>query len=252
MAEFIPEKTKQEKVNVAHSGATFSMFKVLAWLGVGLLITAVVSLCLPDILIAACGDNADLLSNVYSWLIIISAILMIPSFIIVQIKASRKDSVLSPICYVIYTLCFGVLLSTVMLTVLSIAQADAIKLISIAFFVTAGCFLLMGILGAVIKSKLNMLWPFVITLCVGILVLSLVNFFMQSALIYWITDFVCFGLILIVTAIDMGNVKTLAENGTFESSTNMAIFCAYNLYVDFIYLFLRIMVYVLLIANRNK
>ena len=70
-------------------------------------------------------------------------------------------------------------------------------------------------------------------------------------MVYWITDFVIFGIIFVITAIDINRVKKIAEMGGFSSNTNLAIYCAYTLYVDFINIFLRVLYYVMVSKSRK-
>lgn len=252
MEEFIPQQTAPEKVSKTTNSVAFSMGRVLLWLGLGILVTGIVAFTLPDLLIATIGtSNADLLNNVYMGITITAAILMLPAMLLIVFRVFKKTSVISIISYIVFTICVGVLLSGLFLWVLGIESSQAISTIATAFFVTAGCFIVMGLIGALTKKDLNILVPIVITAVLGILVISLVNFFLQNERIYWIVDFVCFGLMLVVTAIDMNNVKKLAEAGSFTSNNGMALYAAYTLYVDFIYLFVRVLIYTMILKNRN-
>ncbi|MFA6624801.1 MAG: Bax inhibitor-1 family protein [Bacilli bacterium] len=252
MNEFTPEATKQENVGKnERKHAEFSMMRVMLWLGIGLLITAVVSLTYPNLLLFIFKDDVDGMNIAYVATLAVSIVMMLVSMLVVHLKASKKDSALSPIFYLIYTISVGFLLSSTFLTILGSEQSDAIGTISVAFFVTAGCFIVMGLIGFLTKRSLNILIPLIITLVIGAVIISLVNFFMQSSIVYWITDFVLFGVILVITAVDINNIKKIAEAGVFYSSLNMSIYCAFSLYVDFINIFIRVLTYVAM-SKRNS
>jgi FtsH-binding integral membrane protein len=258
MEEFHPQAfTSASKVTpVRDNSKLLSLGKIFLWLALGLLVTGVISLTMPDILIAAYGALTQEAMNTYVILLIVSVVVCIISEIALNISAFGKSGVVTGIFYVIYALAMGVLLSTVMITVFAYtaettgSNSDFIKTLAVAFFVTAGCFGVMGLVGALTKN-MNAAIPLVITLGIGILVISLVNFFLQSTLIYWIVDFVVFGLILLVTAIDMHNIMAIANRKEFANSTTLSIYCAYVLYVDFINIFIRVVWYLMLINNRK-
>lgn len=257
MEQFTPEvTTKKTKIKRAEDSASLSMFKVFLWMGLGLLITGVIALGMPDFLlflINTMGMSTSAVNTTYITLMVVSSLLMLPSIILMNLKAWRPKSVWMVIGYVTYCVGMGMLLSDTMMYLFmdSIATGTSFGLtISITFLATAGCFLLMGLFGAFTKKNLGVLVPFLLTLMIGAMIISLVNFFLGSNLIYWIVDFVMFAVILLVVAIDMGRIRRLAQSGGFSSENNLAIYCAYSLYVDFINIFIRILYYVAL-ARRN-
>ncbi len=242
-------KEKQQSV-------PFSMGKVLFWLAIGILVTGVVSLCLPDILIACCGgyDNLnyeafDIASIV---LMSVSVILMIPCIFVISFKRFANRSVGITVSYIIYDICMGILLSSVFMWILGYEEKSAISMIGVAFLITGGCFLIFGIIGSLMKSMTSILIPVISTLCIGALCLSLMNWFIGSSMVYWITDFVILAVILLEVAVDFGRIKKLAETEYFKNSYSMSVYCAYSLYVDFIMLFIRVLRYVLLFSSRRR
>ena len=234
METFTPEKVQKKTVE-GSSTTSLNLSKVFLWMVLALGITGVVAFFLPDLLILMANQfnwSEDVLGKVYLGLTIASAILMFPSVIFLSLKAWRPKT-------------FMVVLAN------STSSADFINTVGISFFITAGAFLLMALFGFITKKTLSILVPFIMSLSVGVIIISLVNFFLQSALVYWITDFVIFGIILVITAIDINRVKKIAEMGGFSSDTNLAIYCAYTLYVDFINIFLRVLYYVMVSKSRK-
>ena len=57
--------------------------------------------------------------------------------------------------------------------------------------------------------------------------------------LYWIISLLTFAAIMFVTIWDMWRIKQIAQTG--EMSDNLVLYCAFTLYVDFIYLFLRVL-----------
>ncbi|MFA6861501.1 MAG: Bax inhibitor-1 family protein [Bacilli bacterium] len=251
MNTFTPEKTVAKPIKESKQ-AVFSMGRVIAWFGLGLLITGLVAFFFPDILILACGtENLDLLNTVYLVSIIVSAVLLLVCSIGIWVKTFRKNSWFTKVFYFIYTLAMGVLLSNVLLMIFSINEKEFLSTVAIAFFATAGCFVVMGIIASFIKND-SILIPFIVTLLIGCLVISLVNFFLKSELVYWIIDFVVFACILLQVGFDIKHVKQLADVNAFTSNTNLAIYSAYVLYVDFIYIFIKILYYVAIAKSKNN
>ncbi len=257
MEQFTPETTQQVKTkNKVTSSSSFSYAKVYLWMTLGLVITGLVAFFLPSLLTLMATQfswSSETLGNVYLGLLIASAVLMLPAMFLITFKAWQPKSALMTASYVIYTFLMGILLSSVFLTVLATSDSygDYISTIGVSFLISAFSFFVMGLIGLFSKRNLGVLLPLLITLCLGSLTISLVNVFLRSPMIYWIIDFVSFAIILIVTAIDMNRMKQLAENGGLSSETNIALYCAFNLYVDFINIFLRVLYYVMASKNRK-
>lgn len=256
METFTPEKVQKKTVE-GSSSVSLNLSKVFLWMVLALAVTGLVAFFLPDLLILMANKfnwPALVLGNVYLGLTIASAILLLPSVFFLSWKVWRPKTVWMSICFIAYSVFMGVLISSIFMDVFagSSSSADFINTVGISFFITAGAFLLMALFGFITKKSLSILVPFILSLVVGVITISLVNFFLQSEMVYWITDFVIFGIILIVTAIDINHVKKIADSGGFASGTNLAIYCAYTLYVDFINIFLRVLYYVMASRSRKK
>lgn len=250
---FEPENVRRSSKPITNENANranLSLAKVYLWFALGLLITGVVSLGLPNLLVLLTNNvEAETLANAYIAMIIVSAVLMLPSFIIISVQAFRKNKGLILTSYIIYALCMGVLLSSLFLML--VGPGDGLNTICIAFLVTGGIFLLCGLVGFLTKKKnLSFLWPILLSVLLGVFAISIANFFIGSSRIYWITDFIIFGVMIIEVALDFHNVNKLADSGAFTDSSNLAIYCAFTLYVDFIYLFVKVLIYVLLSKRK--
>ncbi len=144
------------------------------------------------------------------------------------------------------------MLSSTFMTILAVDGPNAIMTISMSFLISAGSFLLMGLIGALTKKNLSIIYPLLSALLMGCLIISLVNVFIGSSIVYWITDFVILGVILVVSAVDINRVKKLAQAKALDDNQNsLAVYCAFNLYVDFINIFIRVLMYVFLFARRD-
>jgi hypothetical protein len=115
--------------------------------------------------------------------------------------------------------------------------------ITTAFVVTAGMFGAMSLYGATTKKDLSSWGSFLFMGLIGIIIASLVNFFLQSSMIYWITTFAGVLIFTGLTAYDTQSIlrmNILGNEGT-EEDTKEAISGALRLYLDFINLFLMML-----------
>lgn len=228
------QKFEKEQINAV------PMFKIYGYMALALLITGAIAFGLPYLLVAIGAAGA------YMPIIVVSAIVMLPMMLVIQFKAFNPNSKAVPICFFIYAVAMGCLLSSTFL-------AFEITDVALSFLVAGGTFGLMALFGGLTKKNLNGLLPLVFTAIIGSLILSLFNLFAFGAAretIYWVTEFVMFGAILLITAIDMNNIKRLAL-ARGADNRNICLFCAFNLYVDFIYIFIRVL-YFIGIARSNS
>lgn len=118
--------------------------------------------------------------------------------------------------------------------------------ISIArtFFVSASVFGVMSIYGHVTKRDLTGMGSFMIMGLWGVIIASIVNLFMQSAMV----DFVASILgVIIFTGLTAYDTQRIKDNYYYNSNSygdavdKMAIFGALSLYLDFINLFISLL-----------
>lgn len=244
-----PVKSQQEKM------VTANYAKVFIWFGIGLLITGVIAFGLPNIFWFASNENIDNYIIAYYVMMAVAFVGIFPLSIMMSISTTfRNNKAFIKVTYILYTIFMGILVSGIMLTILALTDVYDISFINVvasAFLITAGLFVIMGLIG-VFTKKINKAVPILITLVVGALILSLVNFFLQVDWITWVVDFVLFIWILLVTAIDMHNVSKIAQRVDFKEESNLAIYLAYTLYVDFVYMFIRVVYYVLILYSRSS
>lgn len=87
-------------------------------------------------------------------------------------------------------------------------------------------------------------------LLMGSGILILVNLLMHSSTLYWVISFAIFAAMMFITIFDIWNIKKITERG--EMSTNLELYCAFTLYVDFIYILIRIIYFLILIYGKSK
>ena len=236
----------QEVVESKSSSGIVSFAKVFFYMFIGLAITTGVAFGVGYIFLAAARSGADpqVISNAYFGVMIGSAIaLLIMMFVIHFVTLRGKHSILVPA--LIYTVLMGVLLSS-----FTILLEGNYWLLGMAFGITAGIFLLMTLIAVLTKGNLSPLLMLGIGLFIGAGVLALVNFFVGSSMIMWIVSFAIFAAIMFITIFDIWNIKKICERGAM--SNNLALYCAFNLYVDFVYILIRVLYFLIIIFGRRS
>ncbi|HBD05815.1 MAG TPA: hypothetical protein DCY93_00195 [Firmicutes bacterium] len=229
--------TEEEQVKLNNKTAipstALNYGKIFLWFGIGILITGVVGFTLPYLLGAIFNGNGTKINTAYSIMVIISAIATLVLMILIHFNAFRQRSALVVTCYSLYSIAFGILMSSA----LSFAGAE---LSAYAFLITGGIMLVVGILGSLLGNRVKSVYMLIGALVFGSLIISLVNVFLFNETIYWIASFAIFAAVLLITAVDFANIKRIAQSyPNFDTGT--AIICAYTLYTDFIYIFLRVL-----------
>lgn len=107
------------------------------------------------------------------------------------------------------------------------------------FLICSSVFGAMSLYGYTTKKDLTSMGSFLIMGLIGIIVVSLVNIFLQSSAINFATSFLGIAIFMGLTAWDTQKLKAMYFSyGGGEVGQKMAILGAFTLYLDFINLFL--------------
>lgn len=163
---------------------------------------------------------------------------------LISSRISTMSVITATLLFVAYSVLTGVTLSCVFLlfTMESIANV---------FFITAGTFAAVSIYGFITKKDLSSLGSFLYMALFGLIIASVVNWFLDSELMYWIISYVGVIIFIGLTAYDTQKIKQMAIACSSESEdvqNKVALIGAIHLYLDFINLFL----YLLRIFGRRK
>lgn len=110
------------------------------------------------------------------------------------------------------------------------------------FFICAATFASMSLYGYTTKRDLTSMGSFLVMGLIGILVASLANMFFQSSAIYFVTSILGIGIFMGLIAWDTQKLKQIYyTSGGGEMGQRMAILGAFNLYLDFINLFIYLL-----------
>ncbi len=210
---------------------------------------------------------ATLMRNMYAWMAIALVITGFTAFAVANTYSMISALVTSPIIY--YGLIFAELglvyyLSSrifrmsfatagLLFAVYSIVNGVTLSLIFLifkigsivsTFFITAGTFGAMAVVGSFLKKDLSFIGRFALMALIGLIIAGVVNIFMRSEGFSFIIAIIGVLVFTALTAYDAQKMKNLiAENGyeVNENTQKLALIGALNLYLDFVNLFLYLL-----------
>jgi FtsH-binding integral membrane protein len=130
------------------------------------------------------------------------------------------------------------------LTMASIFLVYTYSSIASTFFVTAGMFGAMSFYGYTTKRDLSRFGSLLFMALIGILLASLVNFWLKSPALMWAITYIGVVVFVGLTAYDTQRLKAIGENINVNDKENLrraSIMGALTLYLDFINLFLMLL-----------
>lgn len=167
------------------------------------------------------------------WVLLIAQIALV---IWLSARFTRMSMTTATLLFILYSAMMGVTMSTIFMvyTMSSIASV---------FFITAGMFLVMSLLGYFTRMDLTRLGSVLFMALIGVIIASLVNIFLKSEMLYWVVSYVAVVVFVGLTAYDTQKIKQmLVEYGEVdEMGYKLALFGALTLYLDFINLFLYLL-----------
>ena len=192
------------------------------------------------------AGNAELVQAIYAGRGTLLVLFLVQFGLIWLISAriGTMSFITATLLYIAYSVVTGVTLSSIFLlfTTGSIASV---------FFITAGTFAALSIYGFVTKKDLSTWRSYLIMGLIGLIIASIVNWFLASEMMYWIISYVGVAIFIGLTAYDTQKIKQLAyafHMEDEETRNKVALMGAITLYLDFINLFL----YILRIFGKRK
>jgi FtsH-binding integral membrane protein len=214
------------------STATTASFlpKVYGWMTGGLALTALMA--------AYTLSNKGLLDLVIGNRIVFFGLIIGELGLVVALSAAinRINALTATLMFMLYSALNGVTFASIFLLYTSNSIAST-------FLVASGTFAAMSLYGYTTKRDLTGWGSFLFMGLVGIIIASVVNIFLHSAMITWITSYVGVFIFVGLTAYDTQKIKMIGQKGfaDSESQRKSAILGALALYLDFINLFLMLL-----------
>lgn len=213
-----------------HDAASIFLAKVFNWMAVGLGITGVTAY------FTASTGLARVIIGSPLFLIIGIGTLGLVFFLSARIDKIQAGT--ASALFVVYSLLNGLFFSTVFLRYTGSSIGGT-------FLITAGMFGAMAVYGLVTKRDLSGWGSFLFMGLIGIIIASIVNIFLKSPGMYWVTSMIGVLIFTGLTAYDVQKIKTMGEQGIMEQGaeaiTKGSIMGALALYLDFINLFLMLL-----------
>lgn len=213
------------------------MRKVYVWMSLALLITGMTAYYVatsPTIL------TAILTNQILFWGLIIAELVLVFT---VSAAINRLSLMTATLLFLLYSVINGATMSVIFLlyTMSSIATV---------FFIAAGTFATMAVIGYTTKKDLSSMGKFLFMGLIGIIIATLVNLFIKSDGLTMILSYAGVVVFVGLTAWDSQKIKQMLmqANDVDEGTQKIALLGALSLYLDFINLF----IYLLQILGKRR
>jgi FtsH-binding integral membrane protein len=197
---------------------------VYGWMSGGLLLTTLAALWV----VTSVNMQQLVLANPVVRIGLIFAEIGIVLFL--SFRLTRMSPAAAASAFLVYSLLNGLTLSVIFFVYQSV---DIYK----AFGTAAGMFAVMSVFGTATKKDLTSWGSFFLMGVIGLVIGSVVNIFAHSSALSWVISIVGVFVFLGLTAYDTQKLKVMAT-ATGPMQENFAVMGALRLYLDFINLFL--------------
>lgn len=193
---------------------------------VGLLITAFAAFTTtPEV-------GIRLLTGSGYWILLVSELAIV---LVSNWALSKNNAILAGILFVIYSYLTGMIFAPLFIVYTSTS------LVSV-FLITAATFAVMAVYGLVTKKDLSSVGSICLMGLIGLILVSVVNLvFLRSSTFDLIVSGVGVLIFVGLTAYDAQKIKKMVEFSDDSNVLSLALFGAFELYLDFINLFLRLL-----------
>ena len=239
--------TTKSSVAESHAideGLRSYMLKVYNYMASGVFLTGIVSLILfrlsggYDIQVTSSGITGltgvgqALFASPLMWIVMLAplGIVFYMSFGINKMSASKAQTT-----FWVFAALMGLSLSSILLvyTGLSVTRV---------FFISSATFGAMSIYGYTTKRDLTKLGSFLMMGLIGIIIASIVNIFLKSSMMYFVISILGVLIFVGLTAYDTQKIKNMyAASDSGEIMGKKAVMGALTLYLDFINLFIMLL-----------
>ena len=233
-------KAATQTTVVMDEGLRAYMLKVYNYMASGVLLTGIIALISFNISVVTDASGAivsftefgnTLFFSGFKWLVMLAplGIVFYMSFGINKMSASKAQTV-----FWIFAALMGLSLSWILLVYTG-------KSVARVFFITSATFGAMSLYGYTTKRDLTKLGSFLMMGLIGIIIASLVNIFMKSSMMYFVISILGVLIFVGLTAYDTQKIKNMyVASDSGELIGKKAVMGALTLYLDFINLFIML------------
>ena len=235
------KESAQQSTAVTDEGLRAYMLKVYNYMATGILMTGIIALITfkMSVVTDSSGSivgltqvgNAIYMSGL-KWLVMLAplGIVFYMSFGINKMSAAKAQTT-----FWIFAALMGLSLSSILLVYTGMS-------ITRVFFICSATFGAMSIYGYTTKRDLTKLGSFLMMGLIGIIIASIVNIFMKSSMMYFVISILGVLIFVGLTAYDTQKIKNMyAASDTGELMGKKAVMGALTLYLDFINLFIMLL-----------
>lgn len=198
--------------------------KVFLWLFIGMLMTFLTGIYTTT--------NESALSVIFSggfyWILVVAELLLA---IFLSARIHKMSPTTARICYLLYTFLTGLTFSSVFI----VYKLESILLV---FGITSLLFLVFALIGKTTKIDLSKLGTYLLMMLLGIIICSIINIFLGNSTFDLVISCISIIIFLGYIAYDVQKIKRL--NG-FLAEDNLAVIGAFELYLDFINIFIDLL-----------
>ena len=213
------------------------MRKVYVWMTLALVITGATAY--------GVATSPGILTALYSNQLLFWGLVIAELGLVFGISAAinRLSLTTATLMFILYSVINGALLSSIFViyTMSSIASV---------FFITAGTFAVMALIGYTTKTDLTSMGKILFMALIGIIIATVVNIFLKSSGLEMIVSYLGVLIFVGLTAYDSQKIKRLLQMApdASEGAQKIALLGALTLYLDFVNLF----IYLLRIFGRRE
>ena len=234
-------KAAQQSTVVMDEGLRAYMLKVYNYMATGILLTGIIALLTFKMSVVTNDSGAivgltQIGSALYlsglKWVVMLAplGVVFYMSFGIKKMSASKAQTT-----FWVFASLMGLSLSSILLiyTGLSVTRV---------FFICSATFGAMSIYGYTTKRDLTKLGSFLMMGLIGIIIASVVNIFLKSSMMYFVISILGVLIFVGLTAYDTQKIKNMySSSDTGELMGKKAVMGALTLYLDFINLFIMLL-----------
>lgn len=213
------------------------MRKVYVWMTLALVITGFTAY--------GVATSPGVLQAIYSNSVIMWGLIIAEFALVISVSAAinRLSLTMATLMFILYSVINGALMSSIFV----IYTASSIATV---FFITAGTFGVMALIGYTTKTDLSSMGKMLFVALIGLVIATLVNLFVKSSGLTLILSYVGVLVFVGLTAWDSQKIKQMLLQAldTGEGAQKLALLGALTLYLDFINLF----IYLLRVFGRRE
>ena len=219
-----------ESTRYSDSVVATLMRNVYIWMTLALVITGLTAM--------VTAKSEALMTFIFTnnWAFIALMILQLGLVFYFSARINRMSFSTATAVFILYSAITG-------LTFSSIFVVFSMNSIATTFFITAGMFAAMALVGSFTKKDLSGMGKFALMALIGLIIAGIVNMFLRNAMM----DFIVSGIGVLVfaglTAYDSQKIRQMLQmqSEINESTQKLALFGSLSLYLDFINIFLYLL-----------